>query len=266
MRASSRASARNRRPSAYGFNRADWSYIPGGVISGTALDPPGLARTEGMALFLAAAGICDGRRRDQLHVPRPRRRPAVPGRRQVKALALLALLAAAPAAASTVTVSRYGTMPDGRAVERDVARQRSRHGGPFDRLRRHNHRDRRARPARPQGQCRARFASLADYVATNESTASAPSSGAMPGALPARASASTDATILWCRTTGRTPSTAAARRGSTSSCGASPAREGQSVGAVLSYTSPDGEQGFPGRPHPHRHLPPHARQRAARRL
>jgi hypothetical protein len=27
---------------AYGFNRADWSYIPGGVVSGTALIRPDL--------------------------------------------------------------------------------------------------------------------------------------------------------------------------------------------------------------------------------
>jgi hypothetical protein len=36
---------------AYGFNRADWSYIPGGVVSGTALIRPDLPELKEWPFF-----------------------------------------------------------------------------------------------------------------------------------------------------------------------------------------------------------------------
>ena len=39
---------------AYGFNRADWSYIPGGSASGTALIRPDFPELKTLAVLLAA--------------------------------------------------------------------------------------------------------------------------------------------------------------------------------------------------------------------
>src|SRR5690348_185572 len=72
-----------------------------------------------MALLLAAARICARRRRDQLHVPRPRRRCALSKGCEMRiAAALLPLaFAAAPALAANATTAPYGVLKDGRKVD-----------------------------------------------------------------------------------------------------------------------------------------------------
>ena len=59
----------------YGLNRADWSYIPGGSVSGTALIRPGLPRAARVAVPLAADRVRPGRRHHGLPVPGAGRRP-----------------------------------------------------------------------------------------------------------------------------------------------------------------------------------------------
>ena len=51
MRALPAALARIPRPSPTGFNRADWTYIPGGVVSGTALIRPDLPELKVWPFF-----------------------------------------------------------------------------------------------------------------------------------------------------------------------------------------------------------------------
>ena len=51
---------------AYGFNRADWSYIPGGSASGTALIRPDFPGAQDLAVLLAADRVRAGPRHHRL--------------------------------------------------------------------------------------------------------------------------------------------------------------------------------------------------------
>jgi aldose 1-epimerase len=165
----------------------------------------------------------------------------------VKALALLALLAAAPAAASTVTVSRYGTMPDGRAVEQaTLANDRGMvvkvigYGATVTEIRVPDRRGRKANVVLG-------YSSLADYVAKNEKNRFGAVVGRYAGRI-AGARFSLDG-----REYKLVPNDGpnALHGGGTPGLDFKlwrirPLREGKTVGAMLSYTSPDGDQGFPG--------------------
>jgi aldose 1-epimerase len=165
----------------------------------------------------------------------------------VKALALLALAAAAPASAASVSVARYGTMPDGRPVEQaTLANDRGMvvkvigYGATVTEIRVPDRSGRTANVVLGYG-------SLADYVAKNEKNRF----GAVVGRYAGR--------IAGARFTldGReyrlkpNDGPNALHGGGEPGLDAKvwrvrPLREGRTVGAILTCTSPDGEQGFPG--------------------
>ena len=165
----------------------------------------------------------------------------------MRALLLLALAAAAPASAAEVRLAPYGTIPDGRIVKQATLRNDRGmvvkvigYGATVTEIRVPDKHGRAANVVLGYG-------GLADYVAKNEKNRF----GAVLGRYAGR--------IAGARFTldGReyrlTPNDGpnALHGGATPGLDFKlwrmrPLREGRTVGAVLSYTSPAGEQGFPG--------------------
>lgn len=160
---------------------------------------------------------------------------------------LLALLGAAPAWASRVAITRYGTLPDGRPVEQatlasdgGVVVKVIGYGATVTEIDVPDRRGRKANVVLGYG-------SLADYVAKNDKNRFGAIVGRYAGRI-AAARFTLDGKEY--RLTPNDGPNALHGGGApgldTKLWRVRPLREGPTVGAVLSCTSPDGEQGFPG--------------------
>jgi aldose 1-epimerase len=158
-----------------------------------------------------------------------------------------ALAAAAPAAAAEVRIVRYGTMPDGRPVEQAVlSNDRGMvvkvigYGATATDILVPDRHGRKANVVLGYG-------SLADYVAKNEKNRF----GAVVGRYAARIAGARFALDGHEYRLQPNDGPNALHGGAAPGLDFKlwrirPLREGRTVGAALSYTSPDGEQGFPG--------------------
>ena len=145
----------------------------------------------------------------------------------------------------TVSKAPYGTLADGTAIDQYTLANQQRHDGQDHHLRRHRHRDRHARP-QGQGRRTSRSASTTSTTTSPRARTSARSSGATPTAS-RRARFTLDGTTYTLADQQRPEHPARRHQGlRQGGLGGRAGRCDGGAGVELSYTSPDGEEGYPG--------------------